>query len=64
MTIELVMLSLILIIMVFSLLIGLIQGFKKSMFNFFATIVFWILFWTTSIFISGDLILKDTAFYN
>ena len=64
MTIELVMLSLILIIMVFSLLIGLIQGFKKSMFNFFATIVFWILFWTTSIFISGDLILKNTSLYD
>lgn len=64
MTIELVMLSLILIIMIFSLLIGLIQGFKKSMFNFFATIVFWILFWTTSIFISGDLILKNTSLYN
>ncbi|MDY2887974.1 MAG: hypothetical protein SOU19_00225, partial [Candidatus Caccosoma sp.] len=64
MTIELVMLILILVIMVFSLLIGLIQGFKKSMFNFFATIVFWILFWTTSIFISGDLILKNTSLYN
>lgn len=64
MTIELIMLCLIILIMVISLLVGLIQGFKKSMFNFFATIVFWILFWTTSIFISGDLILKNTSFYN
>lgn len=58
-TIELVLLILIGVIMLISILVGLIQGFRKNTYYFCATIVFWIIFWITAPIVTGNLIFAN-----
>lgn len=51
------------VVMFFSILVGLIQGFKKNMYYFIATIVFWIIFWCTAPLIKGTYFYYNQNFY-
>ena len=64
MSIQIIMLIVIGVIMIASLLIGLWEGFRKNMFNFFATLIFWIIFWITAPLIQGRLIWYNNALYD
>ena len=57
-TIEYILLILVCFIMLASILIGLIHGFKKSMFKLVATIVFWVIFWVSAPFIKFRFLLQ------
>lgn len=63
-SIQIILLGLFGIIMIFSLLVGFLQGFRKSMFNFFATLAFWIVFWITAPIFKGKFILNGTGFFD
>ena len=58
-TIEIVLLILIGFIMFISIIVGLIQGFRKNTYYFCATIVFWIIFWITAPLVTGNLIFAN-----
>ena len=62
-SIELVLLILIAVIMFFSILTGLCQGFRKNMFKLVATIIFWIIFWVTAPLIKGKFFWYNEEFY-
>lgn len=63
-SIQLILLSVFGFIMLVSLLVGLKQGFRKNMYNFFATVAFWIVFWITAPLFKGRFILNGTGFFN
>ena len=58
-TIEIILLILIGFIMFVSIIVGLIQGFRKNTYYFCATIVFWIIFWITAPLVTGNLIFAN-----
>ena len=62
-SIELVLLILIAVIMFFSILTGLCQGFRKNMFKLVATILFWIIFWVTAPLVKGKFFWYNEGFY-
>ena len=62
-SIELVLLILIAVIMFFSILTGLCQGFRKNMFKLVATIIFWIIFWVTAPLVKGKFFWYNEGFY-
>ena len=62
-SIELVLLILIAVIMFFSILTGLCQGFRKNMFKLVATIIFWIIFWVTAPLVKGKFFWYNEEFY-
>ena len=62
-SIELVLLVLIAVIMFFSILTGLCQGFRKNMFKLVATIVFWVIFWVTAPLVKGKFFWYNEGFY-
>ncbi len=61
--IEMLLIGLICFIMLISLIVGVIQGFRKNIFNFIATILFWILFWLTAPLVKGNLFWYNESFY-
>lgn len=62
-SIELVLLVLIAVIMFFSILTGLCQGFRKNMFKLVATILFWVIFWVTAPLVKGKFFWYNEGFY-
>lgn len=62
-TIEYILLILVCFIMLASILIGLIHGFKKSMFKLVATIVFWVIFWVSAPFIKFRFLLQNESLF-
>ena len=62
-SIELILLGVIAVIMFISIITGLCQGFRKSMFKLVATIIFWIIFWVTAPLIKGKFIWYGEEFY-
>ena len=58
-TIEIILLILIGFIMFVSIIVGLIQGFRKNTYYLCATIVFWIIFWITAPLVTGNLIFAN-----
>ena len=62
-SIELVLLVLIAVIMFFSILTGLCQGFRKNMFKLVATILFWVIFWITAPLVKGKFFWYNEGFY-
>lgn len=63
-TIEWILIILICIIMLSSILLGLLHGFKKSMYKLIATIIFWVIFWISAPFVKGKFILESEAVFN
>ena len=62
-SLELIFIVLIIIVMVFSILKGMLQGFRKNLFNLIATIVFWVIFWLTAPLIKGNIIWKNEIIF-
>lgn len=64
MSLQTILLLLILAIMLISITVGLIQGFRKSMYKLCATILFWVIFWITAPLLTGKFIFDNEGIYS
>lgn len=64
MSLQTIFLIVIFAIMLISITVGLIQGFRKSMYNLVATIMFWVIFWVSAPFVTGKLIFENESLFN